>query len=45
MIGAKYYGAKFGAVIIGAKVFATQVSRLRRCGQEPWRQMRWLQEV
>jgi hypothetical protein len=47
MIGAKYYGAKFGAVIIGAKVFATQVPRLRRCqrGQEPWRQMRWLQEV
>jgi hypothetical protein len=52
MLGANYYGAKLGAVIIGAvvigvKLFATQAPRLRRCqpGQGPWHQMRWCQDV
>jgi hypothetical protein len=43
MLEFNYYGAKLGAVIIGAKLFATQASHLRRCqrGQGPWCQMRW----
>jgi hypothetical protein len=47
MLDANYYGAKLDAVIIGAKVFAMQAPRLRRCqrGQGPWRQMRWRQDV